>query len=63
MSPDKINLTDLPRALRPHGARITYQKAWQLAVAGDLPAERDGSRWLIRSADLPEIARSLSASR
>lgn len=63
MSTETISLTELPRALRSHGARLTYQKAWQLAVAGDLPAERDGSRWLIRSADLPEIARSLSASR
>lgn len=63
MSPDTITLAELPRALRPYGARLSYQSAWKAVVAGDLPAERDGSRWLIRSADLPEIARTLSASR
>lgn len=58
-----IPLVDLPRALRPFGARCSYQQAWKAVVAGELPAERDGSRWLVRSADLPEIARALSASR
>ena len=63
MYPEAISLTDLPRALRDHGANPTYQQCWNAVVAGDVPAQRAGSRWLIRSADLPEIARTLSASR
>ena len=63
MPSENIPLVELPRALLPYGARCTYQQAWKAIVAGEFPAERDGSRWLVRSADLPEIARALSASR
>lgn len=63
MSPDSIPLTDLPRALREHGAAPSYQQCWKAIVAGDVPARRAGSRWTVRAADLPEIARTLSASR
>lgn len=60
---DKIALTDLPRALREHGAAPSYLQCWRAVVAGDVPAERAGSRWTVRAADLPEIARTFSASR
>jgi len=60
---DKITLTDLPRALREHGAAPSYLQCWRAVVAGDVPAERAGSRWTIKTADLPEIARTFTASR
>jgi hypothetical protein len=60
---EKISLTDLPRALRVHGANPSYLQCWRAVVAGDVPAERAGSRWTIRAADLPEIARTFPASR
>jgi hypothetical protein len=58
-----VPLTDLPRALREHGAALSYQQCWQAVVAGDVPARRAGSRWIVEAADLPEIARTLSVSR
>jgi hypothetical protein len=63
MHPDTIPLTDLPRALREHGAAPSYQQCWQAIVAGNVPARRAGSRWIVRAADLPEIARTFTASR
>jgi hypothetical protein len=60
---DKISLTDLPRALRAHGVAPSYLQCWRAVVAGDVPAERAGSRWTIKAADLSEIARTFTASR
>lgn len=63
MSPENIPLTDLPRALREHGAAPSYQQCWKAVIAGDVPAARAGSRWIVQAADLPAIARTLTASR
>lgn len=63
MRSDSIPLTDLPRALREHGAAPSYQQCWKAIIAGDFPALRSGSRWTVRAADLPEIARALTANR
>ena len=57
---DAIPLPDAPRALKAHGASITYLSLWRLVVAGDVPAERAGGRWVINPADLPRIAATLS---
>jgi hypothetical protein len=58
---DLIPLPDLPRAMRELGADASYLTAWRAIVAGDIPAERRGARWLVRRSDLPEIARHLGA--
>lgn len=58
--PDAIPLPDAPRALKAHGATVTYLNLWRLVVAGDVPAERAGGRWVINPADLPRIAATLS---
>jgi hypothetical protein len=60
---EMIPLADLPRALREHGAAPSYFQCWKAVVAGDVPARRVGSRWIVEAADLPEIARTLTASR
>jgi len=56
---DNIPLTDAPRALRAHGLSTTYNALWIAIVAGQVPAERVGKRWHVRTADLPIIAQIL----
>lgn len=55
-----VTLTDLPRALRAYGVQASYQQCWRAVVAGDVPAQRDGSKWRIAEADLPRIAQTLT---
>jgi hypothetical protein len=55
-----VTLTDLPRALRVHGVKVSYQQCWRAVVAGDIPAQRDGSKWRVVEADLPRIAQALT---
>jgi hypothetical protein len=57
---NNISLPDLPRALRKRGVLIPYNKLWQLVISGAVPAQRMGSRWTVREADLPTIAQSLT---
>lgn len=57
---EHIFLTDAPRALRAHGVTVSYLKLWRRVVAGDVPATRAGTRWLVSPADLPVIAQTLS---
>ena len=57
-----VTLTDLPRALRAYGVQASYQQCWRAVVAGDVPAQRDGSKWRIAEADLPVIAGRLGLS-
>jgi hypothetical protein len=57
-----VTLTDLPRALRAHGVQATYQQCWRAVVAGDVPAQRDGSKWRIAEADLPRIAQTFTSA-
>jgi hypothetical protein len=56
---NSISLPDLPRALRKRGVLIPYNKLWQLVISGAVPAQRMGSRWEVRAADLPAIAEIL----
>ena len=56
---DNIPLTDAPRALRAHGLSTTYNALWTAIVAGEVPAERVGKKWHVRTADLPIIAQIL----
>jgi len=55
-----ISLTDTPRALREHGATCSYMQLWKAVVAGDIPAQRIGTKWILRKADLPVIAQTLT---
>lgn len=55
-----VTLTDLPRAQRAYGVQASYQQCWRAVVAGDVPAQRDGSKWRIAEADLPRIAQTLT---
>jgi hypothetical protein len=57
---NNISLPDLPRALRKIGVLVPYNKLWQLVISGAIPAQRMGSRWTVRAADLPTIAQSLT---
>jgi hypothetical protein len=57
---NNISLPDLPRALRKSGVLVPYNKLWQLVISGAIPAQRTGSRWTVRAADLPAIAQSLT---
>jgi hypothetical protein len=42
-----------------YGVDITYQVAWRLVIAGVLPVEREGTRYLVREEHLPQLARQL----
>ena len=55
-----VTLTDLPRALRAYGVQASYQQCWRAVVAGDVPAQRDGSKWQIAEADLSRIAQTFT---
>jgi hypothetical protein len=59
----KITLNELPRALAPYGASLTYTQAWRGVTNGKIPAERVGCKWKINAADLPAIALSLTGAR
>ena len=56
---DNIPLTDAPRALRAYGLSTTYNALWTAIVAGQVPAERVGKRWHVRTDDLAIIAQIL----
>lgn len=53
---DTIRLPELARELRKHGITTSYLQVWRWVVAGSIPAERIGSRWVVRASDLPAIA-------
>lgn len=40
---------------------VTYSRAWGAVMSGAIAAERRGSRWFVRAADLPWIAAELGA--
>ena len=60
MAHRKIVLSEVPRALREMGVKISYQRAWGLVVSGDLPAERIGKFWHVNPDDLPKVAETLA---
>jgi len=62
MTCKQLSLTDAPRALAVFGATTTYHKLWMAAVAGSVPAEKVGKRWMIREADLEAIAHTLTSA-
>ena len=59
MQDSTLTLTDAPRALAAYGCETSYQRLWGAVVAGQVPAERVGKRWHVRTADLPLIAQIL----
>jgi len=56
---DTMPIIEAPRALREYGCETSYQRLWGAVVAGQVPAERVGKRWHVRTADLPIIAQIL----
>ena len=56
---DTVPIVEAPRALREYGLATTYQRLWRAVVAGDVPAERVGKKWHVRTADLAIIAQIL----
>ena len=65
MNANLMPLVQVPRALQSHGVSVNYHKIWRHIIAGDIPATQaaDGKAWMVNTADLPEIARTFSASR
>jgi|GEM_PF-1680824 len=59
MACKQLSLTYAPRALAAYGTAPTYHQLWIAAVAGCIPAEKAGKRWMIREADLATIASHL----
>ena len=60
MSTQKIKLSELPRLLKHEfGLAVSYRRVYSAVLDGIVPAERDasGNRWLIKSDDMPEIAK------
>ena len=60
---DAIPLPDLSLALAAQGISTSYITLWRQVVAGSIPAQRHGGRWVINPADLPGIVRSLTSTR
>ncbi len=60
MSPESLTLADATRALVAHGTSPTYNQLWNAVVAGRVPAERIGRRWMIRAADLEIVAQAFT---
>lgn len=60
---DTISLSDLPRALSAHHIAPSYLTVWRAAVDGRIPAQRVGSRWFVKGADLPCIAAAFTGNR
>lgn len=59
----KLTLIEAPRALMAHIAPPpTYHQLWMAAVAGRIPAEKVGKRWMIRAADLERIAKTFTSA-
>ncbi len=56
----KISLNELPRALREHDVSVTYPTVWRAVVDGRIPAIREGRRWFIDPANMPEIVTTLA---
>ena len=56
---DTMPIIEAPRALREYGLATTYQRLWRAVVAGEVPAERVGKKWHVRTDDLPIIAQIL----
>ena len=56
-----IPMPELPLALSKHGVSMTYQQLWHARVQGKIPAYKRGSRWYVRSADLPAMAAAFLA--
>ena len=56
----KLALSDALRAINADGCNITYQRFWNAAITGNIPAERVGQRWSVLETDLPAIAQSLT---
>ena len=59
MADKTLSLTDAPRALAAYGTPPSYQQLWKAVVAGRVPAEKVGKRWMIRTDDLEIVAKAL----
>lgn len=50
-----------PAALRQEfNVTVPYPRIWRAVVDGRIPATREGRRWYLDTADLPEIADTLA---
>lgn len=56
-----VPLIEVPRLLKEHGVTKTYAQVWSRVVAGKIPASREGGKWVVAIADIPLIAKALSA--
>ena len=58
---ETLKLSELPRTLRDMtGKRAPYQRLYRMVIDGDLPAQKnDIGRWIVKSSDVPGIARTL----
>lgn len=59
MTDKTLSLTEAPRALAAYGTPPTYHQLWMAVVAGRVPAEKVGKRWMIRTDDLEIVAKAL----
>lgn len=60
MTDDRLSLVDVMQELhRRYGRAPAYHQIWHLLARGEIPAERVGSRWKVRRADVPRIAAAL----
>lgn len=60
LDPNRIALPNVPRELSQlTGRPVGYSRLYKSVLEGLVPAERDGSRWFMRRADLPAVASAL----
>ena len=57
-----IGLDLLPDVLRRRGVEVARKRLQEVAAAGVIPARRDGGRYVVEEADLPEVERYFRAN-
>jgi hypothetical protein len=51
-----ISIDRVPELLRQYGVRVSVDRLREAAVAGQVPAHREGRRWVVDDADLDTLA-------
>lgn len=60
---DRLSLVEVMREVRQrYGASVEYNRLWRYVAQGEVPAERAGSRWLVRRSDVPRVAAAFGIS-
>jgi hypothetical protein len=61
---DNVPLLAVPRILhQDYGLTVSYAALWRRAVGDLIPTHRNGSRWRVRTRDIPVVAAVFQPAR